>query len=81
VGSDGVDVRLTVPAAPAPTTAPAPSSPAEAGSPAVGVPSAPRSTGLLPRTGVDVLLLLVLVAVLLTAGALLLRGGRRPTRS
>lgn len=68
--ADGVDVRLVVPSGPplqttSQTTSQTPVTPA------------PPAASRLPRTGADVVLLLVLVVVLVATGAALLRAGRR----
>lgn len=65
---EGVDVRLVVPTGPPPAT--------HTSNP-VPAPASPRASPL-PRTGVDLLTLLLLAVVLLTLGALLVR--RTPTR-
>lgn len=87
MSSEGVEVRLVIPGSqaspsPAPSSSPSPSaSPtAPAPDPAVpglGVPSTPDSaTPHLPRTGVEVLALLLIAVVLLVLGVLLVRAGR-----
>lgn len=71
MGADGVDVRLVVPspAAAAPGTTPVTGHPS----------SATPGTSLLPRTGADVLVLLLLAVVLVAAGALLVTRTSRET--
>lgn len=67
MGTDGVDVRLVVPT-PTPGATP--------GTPATTTSDPTLFGGRLPRTGADVVLLLLVAVLVLAAGALLVRAGR-----
>ncbi len=76
VDSDLVGVQLVVPS-PGPASIP----PIEAG-PGVSVPSAPAPTAgpPLPRTGTDLLVVLLIAVVLAALGAMLVQAGRARCR-
>lgn len=81
--ADGVDVRLVVPeSAPPPPPAAVPGAPPAAtpGAPSTAVPAGPAGPHL-PRTGTELLAVLLIAVVLLALGTLLVQASRARRRT
>lgn len=73
VGADGIGVSVTVPAA----------APGQTVTPLVTAPTTstpPVQAGSLPRTGLELTALLLVIVALLAVGIVLVHGGRRTAR-